>query len=116
MTINEAIVAVQELKPSAWSETQMVGWLGEVDGKMANELQLDTVPRYVWPEDANTELLAPSPYDALYVDYLSARISLANRDMDEYTNDKVVAQVGIDDFKAWYRRGHRAPCGGGIVV
>ena len=64
MTPNKAIEKVDRLKPNSYSEEDKLGWINELDGMVQRLVfQSDTVKEYVYPNDLETELLVPAPYD-----------------------------------------------------
>ena len=81
MTLREAISAADEMKPNAFSAAVKTRWLCEAEGKVQTEVLLegvDEVRQYAWPDDADTELLAPAPFDKLYPAYLLAMIDFGS--------------------------------------
>ena len=64
MTIRDAVSAVDELKPNAYSNDTKVRWLSQLEGRVQLEIMLmDTaeVQVYRWERDADAELLVDPP-------------------------------------------------------
>ena len=114
MTIGEAIAAVQSIKPTPLPRAQLVRWLDEVDRTVVRELahthcygtdlQFDG-----YDPDADTGaddvlLLAPKPYDRMYVYFLCAQIDKHNQEFDLYQNNAALYNLAYNDYAAYYNR------------
>lgn len=87
MTVNEAILRADELRPNPFDEKQKARWLSELDGKIAKEiLNKDGFEPYDISNSGETELLAEDAYGDLYLFYLCAMIDFFSRDYGEYNN------------------------------
>lgn len=53
-----------------------------------------------------TQLLAPFPYDGLYVTYLEMEIARINGEMPRYNNAAIRFNEKYEAFKRWYNRTH----------
>ena len=111
-TISEVIAQTQTVRPDLYTDEQITGWLSELDGQLSVELLGKEPTAYSWPEDANTELLVPHPYDRLYHLYVIALIALYNREKDLYTNDLSVFHGAMQDSRRYYRRTNRPEADG----
>jgi hypothetical protein len=89
MTVNEAIQKVKDRKPNAYSDESLNDWLNECEAMVQRELLL-TVPeeikQYEFPDDRDTELILPRPYDALYVTYITMMIQYVQEENLAYNN------------------------------
>ena len=56
--------------------------------------------------DLDTELLAPAPYDDVYIRWLETRIDYANGEYGKYNNSMVAYNDFYDSFKNHYNRNH----------
>ena len=92
MTITNLINKVKEEKPNTFTNTKLLSFINEVEEDVAEQLQQDFEP-YESVDD--TELLAPAPYDRLYVSYLKAMIDYAN---EEYPSYQLNAEQHAQDF------------------
>ena len=112
-TIAEVIAQTQAVRPDIYSDTQMTEWLSALDGQLSLELlHAETPVQYSWPEDANTQLLVPHPYDRLYHLYMIAMIDLYNRETDLYSNDMGLFNAALQEYRAYYRRTNRPDADG----
>ena len=111
MTINEAIQAVDSLKPNGYSELEKIEWLSELDGTIKAEI-IDT---HEGAEDTSfngyneqtpleQELIVPYPYDRLYKSWLESRIDYANGDYAKYNNSVTVFNTDYLSFQRAYNR------------
>ena len=111
MTIIQAINRLDALKPNTYSTRQKILWLSQLEA-MVSELVLrrgcDPFGGFTDETDPDTRLTMPAPFDMAYLYWLEAQIHYANEDMDLY-NRAIVQFNGIyAEFKAAYKRSHRA--------
>ena len=66
MTIRTLIDKVNDEKPSSFGTTRLLAFINEIEADVAEQLQSESVPVYT-EADMDTELIAPAPYDRLYV-------------------------------------------------
>lgn len=114
MTIGEAIKAVQAIKQSPMPREQLVRWLEEVDLTIMRELVRTHGfgPTKIFdgydPDDETGAdealLLAPKPYDRMYVYFLCAQIDLHNQEFDLYQNNAALYNAAYNDYAAYYNR------------
>lgn len=112
MTIIEAINGIDTIKPNKYTQDQKIEWLKRLDGQVKEQV-IDTHEggENVILEDytiasVQTELLIPSPYDEVYINYLSMKIDFANGEYRKYNNSAVVYNTSLNEFKKWYNREH----------
>lgn len=111
MTINEAIQAVDSLKPNGYSELDKIGWLSELDGTIKAEI-IDThegaedisFNGYDVDTKLDTELIVKAPYDRIYKSWLESRIDYANGDYAKYNNSVTVFNTDYLSFQRAYNR------------
>lgn len=111
-TISEVIAQTQAVRPDLYTDEQITGWLSELDGQLSVELLKTDPVSYSWPEDANTSLLVPHPYDRLYHLYVIAMIDLYNRETELYANDMAVFNSAMQEYRSYYRRTNRPAADG----
>ena len=122
------------LKPNAFALEQKLIWLNELEGKIQTLIHgIDPGPaappaseedeegmeepvspasadevrafvQYALPEDEETQLLAPAPYDGLYWKHLCAMIDYVNGEYDKYAASQAVANAAYKDYAKWYIR------------
>ena len=102
MTVKEAIIRADELRPNAISDETKAAWLYEVEGELAEMMDVEA-PENLWPE-TDAVLLMPYPKDGMYPLYLCAMIDNANEETALYANDMAVAQAAVNEARAWWWR------------
>lgn len=118
MTILEAIALTDELKPNVYSREVKIGWLSKLEGMVyRNILRTHRGKRLSFsgygPEtDLNTVLLAPPPFDTIYLRWLEAQIDLAGGEFDRYNSAITVFTDEYQAFENDYHRNHRPWQGG----
>lgn len=109
MTIGEAISRVDRLKYNVFSLGEKQQWLGELEAMLKRQI-LDThgpglsytpIGDTTPPE---TELLAPEPFDTLYIQWLEARIDLYNGETERYNASIMLFNHQLAAFARWYHR------------
>ena len=101
MTITNLINKVKEEKPNTFTNTKLLSFINEVEEDVAEQLQQDFEP-YESVDD--TELLAPAPYDRLYVSYLKAMIDYANEEYPSYQLNAEQHTMDFTDLINWIVR------------
>lgn len=110
MTILEAITKIQNLKPSTFDDSVLIGWLSQIDGSIYLESVLhhhggEGITWEPYTEaDVNKTLIVPEPYSELYIRYLTAQIDLHNAEFGRYNNSLVAFQAAYMDYLRWYNR------------
>ena len=101
MYISEAIETADKLKPNAYTREDKVKWLSDIDKQIfleiiithspseeSENIRIDSFTGYGPETDIeNTKLLAPSPFDELYIHGLKRQIDLHNEEYSKYNND-----------------------------
>lgn len=114
MTISDAINRADSLKPNDYSQEEKVRWLSELDHHIFNEIitthESDVVPTftdYTIDTDAETVLLAPAPYDEMYIHWLNSKIDLHNGETVKYNNESAVYNSYYTQYSNFYNRTHK---------
>ncbi len=102
MTIQKLIDKVQEEKPNTFQTDKLIEFINEIEADVAEQINLD-IPSYTG-EDMNEDLMAPSPYDRLYVSYLKAMIDYANEEYASYQLNQEQHNQDFTDFVNWIVR------------
>ena len=113
MKIIDAIQEIDNLKFNGFTQDQKVGWLSRLDNMVKTQI-IDTheggegVSFTGYNEDTNlqTELLIPSPFDAVYLRWLEAQIDYSNGEIDKYNISITMFNTEFEAFEAWYHRYH----------
>lgn len=117
MTIREAIAQAADLTGQVVSNTILVRWLSEFDGKLAVTFyRAEEWAPYDPVTDLDRELLVPYPYDGTYLHHLEAMTYFTNGEYDRYENAKVMADKVLNDYKAFMQRTQARPCRPGFPI
>ena len=117
MTIQEAIAAIDEQKPNTVPAASKLRWLGELDWEIYRDVLLThegNVPEFTgYPQDMSQEdrkttvLLAPAPYDSMYLYCLESHIDYENGETGRVNNSNAMFRAVFDAYRNWYNRTHR---------
>ncbi|MBO5463787.1 MAG: hypothetical protein J6A49_10805 [Clostridia bacterium] len=113
MTILEVLAKVNKLKPNGFEQTEKIDWLSTCEWNIKRDI-IDTHEGYekvaftgfneTTPTD--TVLIAPAPYDELYVRWLEAQIDYANGDIGRYNNSMALYNEAVSSYRNYYNRVH----------
>lgn len=113
MTILEAITRTDDLKPNSYSQEQKVRWLSQLDGMIKTQIidtheGADNVIFAGYDENTpkETVLLAPAPFDSMYILWLKAQIDYNNEESKKYNNDMETFETEYSAFRNCYNRCH----------
>lgn len=108
MRISQALSRIAAVKPSQYDDDTMVEWLSRLDETIRIEvMHLDGDPVSYDPEhDLERELLAPYPYDEVYISWLKAQIDLNNAEMARFNNDMLLYNTQYTALADWWVREH----------
>ena len=112
MTIGEALAAFKAHHP-IMSEDEQIAALSTLDGRIKNEI-IDTheggegvkYTPYKADVSRDTVLIAPHPYDVLYIYFLNANEALKREEPERYNNALYVFNEAFADFRKAYNRTH----------
>jgi len=107
MTPNKVIEYVDRVKINMYTDEDKYTWMNTLEGLIVREVLGGEGSGLVFPDDADTELIVPAPYDDMYALYVMAMIDFHNREYDNYNNTVMVFKERLDQFKAWYVRNNR---------
>lgn len=115
MLISEAIDTLDRVKPNAYTRAEKVKWLSDVDMQIYKEIVLTHNVNYPefsgYDESTDTEtttLIAPNPYDELYIHALKRQVDLNNEEYVKYNNDCVLFNSAYTNFYDWFNREYMA--------
>lgn len=116
-TPSKIIEHVDNVKPNTYRAEEKFQWLCDLDGMVKRLVLRDEESvRYSYPEDMDTQLLVPHPWEGIYAKYLEAQIDLHNKDYEDYNNTIMVFNAKFDEYKKAYIREHRPKHAGGIEL
>lgn len=106
MKIREVIKIADDLKPNAFDEELKLQWLKEIETQIFKEIILTHENPIEMTDfsDDQSELIAPRPYDNLYVSFLCAKIDLYNNEQDRYNNQAILFNGEYQAYANWYNR------------
>ncbi len=109
MTANKVIEIVDGLKPNVYDEETKLRWISDLDGMVKRlVIQDDTFTPYVYPDNMDTELLIPAPFDNCYQLYVEAMIDYYNKEIGNYNNSILMFDARYTDYKKDYIRKNMA--------
>lgn len=106
MKLSEALERVKLEKPHSYSEDHCTLFITEAEMQVQDFLGYSVGERikYDWEKDGNVELIAPAPYDRLYISWLKAKIDYCNEEYESYANNQDQFNADMAEFKAWAMR------------
>lgn len=108
MTVKDALRIVDDLMPNQYSREQKTGWLKELDGILYTEIikaREGWESVQLWDDkNENAVLLAPQPYDHMYISFLESRIHYANAEYGKYNNANMMFDSELAAYRNWYNR------------
>lgn len=113
MTVNEAIERVNMLKDNGYDDSVIKGFIEDCDKRIYKEVinthkNNDSIKPYEerYPLSGEDELLADDAYTQFYIFYAICQIDVFNGEYDRYTNNMILYNSHLSDFKAYYNRTH----------
>ena len=111
MTILDVIHRIDVLKPNAYSQSEKIRWLSELDGMIKKEI-IDTheggeqiaFNGYGEDTDLTTPLLIEHPYDRIYLPWLQAQIDYFNGENGKYQNSMAMFNEAYASYERYYNR------------
>lgn len=94
MTLSALITKITAEKPNSFGNDKLVGFVNEIEAEVAEQLQVN-LPTYT-ASNLTVTLLAPTPYDKLYISYVKSQIDYAN---EEYPSYQLNAEQHVQDFR-----------------
>lgn len=114
MTLAEAISQSDAGNPNLVPEARKIEWLSRLDQWIWDQVisrheKGEDTPESYEPYDENsgdTELLAPSPFDEMYIFYLDMQVQRLNQEYDKYNNSAVLYASMKGQYTRDYQRRH----------
>jgi len=107
MVLGTLISKVQEEKPNSFTDNKLISFVNEIEVNVAEQMRISDVPVYT-DDDMAAELLAPAPYDRLYVSYVKAMIDYANEEYASYQLNQAQLTLDFQEFVDWVIRTKQA--------
>ena len=102
MTREDVLARVREIRPNEYTDEWALGMVDELEQRILREL----MDGYIIPE-AGDGLVAVSPYDGLYADWVIAQIDLANGEYDRYNNQMAMFNSRWEEYARSISRNYR---------
>lgn len=93
MTKNEVLARIREIQPGEYTDERLLQLVDECDQRIFREL----LDGYIVKESQG-ELVAPPPYDEIYMWYALARIYLMQQDIGGYNNAMAMFNSIWDEY------------------
>ena len=113
MTIFEAINKIDTVKPNNYSDEEKVGWLSSLDLMIKSKIidthegaDTEAFGGYTDDTDLSTNLLAPAPYDDMYIFWLESKIDYWNGETGKYNNSISMFNNAYAEYERFYNRTH----------
>lgn len=114
MTTLEAIARADKSKPNGYEKIDKMVWLSTCEWNIYRDIvetheDSEEVTFTGYNEDTpqDTILIAPAPYDELYVRWLEAQIDYANGEIGKYNNSMALYNEAMFSFRNYYNRIHK---------
>lgn len=107
MTVNECLAKVKDRKPNAYSDESLTDRLNEIEARIQREILLkepEDIIQYDFPEDRDTELILPKPYDSAYVYYIKMMIEFDQEEFSAYNNSMAMFTASFQDAEKYYNK------------
>ncbi len=115
MTVSECVAMADKMRPNDLTAADKYRFVSEAEAKVQKEIMLLRSPecvKYQAPSDAGIELLAPAPWDMLYVHYTVLMIDFTLEDYDKYNNDLAAFNEVYTAYMAHFAEKYRPADGG----
>lgn len=106
MTYQEAISTVDQLKPNTFDTELKVSWLDNLEERIRTQIINTHINSTETITGDKTNLIAPAPYDEMYLRWLEAMIDYNNGDYDRFNNATILFDNAYEGFKRYYTRTH----------
>ena len=108
MTIRELIDEIKEIKPNMYSDQQLMRWISQLDGKIAQEVMLQAPLEvrdkynYKYPDDLEREPMVPFPHDDIYRYWLTTQIDYTDGEYLKYNGNLTMFEFAYNEFTNWF--------------
>ena len=105
MTINKVIEHVDKVKINPYGDEEKYRWISELDGMVRRTvMQEGGTFAYNYPDDGDTVLIVPYPYDGIYIHWLEAKIDFYDKRYEDYNNTLLMFHTLFEEYKKAYIR------------
>ena len=114
MTIRQAFERTDALKFNTYTTADKVMWLSHLEWDIVRNIMEaheggDQFGFFGYDSDTDPEtvLLAPEPYDQMYLRYLESQIDYHNGEMDRYNVSAMLFNNLYESYANWHSRNHK---------
>ena len=108
MTVADAVERIDSIVRNADTLEDNIFGQSKLDAHCSTVIINSTPLEYTDGEDLNTELLAPAPFDVMYVHWLEAQIAYCNSEIERYNNAITMYQQDYNAYASYCAR-QKAP-------
>ena len=112
ITAGEALERVLSLRVTAYDQSLLLRRLLTLENMILTEIHFKEPLAEISPE---TKLIAKTPYDEVYEQYLLAQIDLMDMELDAYNADMRMFTNTYDEYAARVRRDTRPDAGSQVT-
>ena len=110
MTVSEAIMICDRMRPNDFSYAEKEEWVRELEARIEEEVirthaGWEEIIR-AHAEDEDEILYAARPHDSMYLSFLLARIDRMTGEGARYNESAAVFNAQYTAYAAWYNRTH----------
>lgn len=101
MTIDKLLEIIEEEKPNTFIDDKLIEFVNEIEVQVAEQLRLaaEDIPHYEdTSEDRTKELLAPEPYDRLYISFLKMKIDYSQEEYASYQLNMEQHEIDFNNY------------------
>lgn len=109
MKVGKLIETITVLIGQQYDLEMMVGWLNEIEGQVLDQVVnrsqgYDIEFKPFTDEDMERELTVPDRFQDVYINYLRAKVDIANQETERYNNDAAMFDAVWKEYAAWHIR------------
>ena len=116
MQIKELMDSVKALRPSGYTDAELLSWINRIERMIWNNLvithalpdgMVTELPVYDAETEDDTVLLAPLLHDEVYQHFLIMQIDLYNMEYVKYNNSRALYNTAWTELANWWNRNYR---------
>ncbi len=105
MKVSELLAQVNKVKPNTYDNDILLRWANRAEAMVQTEAMSilpEAVTEYTLPEDIDTDMILPPPYDQVYELYVEAQVDYAQQEFGTYNNTMVLFNSAYSEMLAYY--------------
>lgn len=104
LKVIDVLEHIDNFKPNAFDRSMLINSIDKVESTIRTEIFKQSEYQHITVDRTNRVLIAPSPYDRIYEEYLEAIIDKYNGDMDAYSMSSRTFNNTMDELKKYVAR------------